>query len=149
MADGANKQRAADRQAPADAPIWDGLYGSDADGPYIEGGRCAACGGMALGVREICPHCHAAQQMAPVKIGRRGTLYTATVIHQGPEGFAAPYRVGYVDVEGGVRVFAHIDNGSAKPALGQGVVLTIAKLRQRQDGTTLNGPLYVATPGGS
>jgi len=28
-------------------------------------------------------------------------------------------------------------------------VLTIAKLRQRQDGTTLNGPLYVATPGGS
>ena len=134
--------------APASRPIWDGLTGGDADGPYILGGSCAACGGMALAVRPICPHCHASGRMTVAKIGRRGTLYSATVVHQGPEGFAAPYRIGYVDVEGGVRVFAHIDNGPNRPGLGQPVSLRIETLRSRSNGPAETGPFYVAATGG-
>lgn len=133
----------------AERPIWDGLCDRDADGVYIVGGHCEACGGLALGPREICPHCLAAGCMSAVPIGRRGTLYTATVIHQGPTGFAIPFRVGYVDVEGGVRVFAHLDNGPHRPAVGEAVTLTIAGLQTRDDGTVLTGPLYIAAGQGS
>ncbi|MBM3597133.1 MAG: OB-fold domain-containing protein [Alphaproteobacteria bacterium] len=71
------------------------------------------------------------------QIGRRGVLYNATVIHQGPEGFSAPYRVGYVDVESGVRVFAHMDNGSRRPQLDQPISLAIATLRTARGGSRL------------
>ncbi|MFW6028117.1 MAG: Zn-ribbon domain-containing OB-fold protein [bacterium] len=136
------------KEAPAaELPIWDGLYDRDADGPFIVGALCQNCGGMALGVREMCPHCHASGRMSAVPIGRSGTLYTATVIHQGPAGFAAPFRVGYVDVEGGVRVFAHLDNGPERPAIGDEVHLTIAGLQTGEDGRVLTGPFYVGAGG--
>jgi len=132
--------------AATSRPIWDGLFDTDADGPYIIGGRCEACGGMALATRSICPHCHVASPMAAAKIGRRGTLYSATIVHQGPEGFAAPYRIGYVDIEGAVRVFAHIDGGPAGPALGAPVSLRIQTLRTKPTGPAEIGPFYVAAP---
>lgn len=129
-------------------PIWDGLCDEDKDGPFLVAGRCGECRGAALGVREICPHCHALGSLREDKIGRIGTLYSATVIHQAPAGFETPYRVGYVDVEDGVRVFAHIDNGKDAPRLGEKVKLAISHLKTDADGTPLTGPFYLRADGG-
>ena len=130
------------RQNLVEQPIWDDLYGEDADGPYLVGGRCAECGFVTLAVREICPGCLASGAMAEEPIGRRGTLYTSTVIHQAPEGFEAPFAVGYVDLDEGVRVFAHLDNTPESRAIGSTVELTIALLKNGTDDAQLSGPRY-------
>lgn len=128
----------------ATRPIWDGLMGEDARGPFLIGGKCAKCGFVTLGVRDTCPECWSRNAMTPTPIGRRGTLYTHTVIHQVPAGYAAPFAVGYVDLEGGVRVFAHLENTPETLRIGGEVCLTAAKLRQDKDGAWLVGPRYRA-----
>ncbi len=131
--------------------VWEGLVGEDAEWPYLVGGRCAACGFVTLGVRDICPACWARGSMSPAPIGRRGVLYTYTVIHQLPPGYAAPFAVGYVDVEGDTRVFAHVENGPESLRIGAVLELTVAPLKQGEGGVWLVGPRYRAAgaPGGS
>ena len=40
---------------------------------------------------QICPGCLETDVMGEEPIGRRGTLYACTLIHQAPEGFEAPF----------------------------------------------------------
>lgn len=129
-----------------DRPIWDGLIGSDADGVYLIGGTCMACGFTTLGVREICPECWAHGMMAEAAIGRRATLYTFTVIHQLPPGYDAPFAVGYFDLAERVRVFAHVENDAESLLIGRELHLSAARLRTDDDGTSLVGPFYRARP---
>jgi uncharacterized OB-fold protein len=130
-------------QVVASRPIWEGLLGEDAEGPYLLGGRCEACGFVTLGLRDICPECWARGTMTMAPIGRKGSVYTCTVIHQVPQGYDAPFAVGYVDVERGVRVFAHLAQRPSAPKPGMTVKLTAAPLRRDKDGAALIGPLYV------
>jgi uncharacterized OB-fold protein len=130
-------------------PAWQGLWGRDAGGAYLVAGRCQKCGGYALGVREFCPHCSAQNTLQEDRIGRTGRLYSATVIHQGPSGFKAPYRVGYVDIEGDVRIFAHIDNGTAAPNIGDAVALNIDARITDREGHPMTVPIYSAQRGGN
>lgn len=123
-------------------PAWEGIWGVDQQGAYLIVGNCRDCGGSALGVREFCPHCHAEDSMEAQRQGRRGRLYTATVIHQAPPGFEAPYRVGYVDIDGGVRIFAHIDDGQDAPIIGDQVELTVVPVKTDPEGAHLTGPHY-------
>jgi len=128
---------------PATAPIWPGLLGEDEQGPFLVGGRCRACGFLALGVRDVCGRCWAAESMEAVPVGRTGRLYTCTVVHQPPDGFAGPIAVGYVDLPEGLRVFAHIAQDARSLTLGTELALTVAPLRRGRDGGSLTGPLYV------
>lgn len=124
-------------------PVWEGLLGEDAEGAFLIGGSCAACGFITLGVRDTCPECWARGKMKMVPLGRRGTIYTCTVIHQGPDGYDTPFAVGYVDIEQGVRVFSHLSQKPTSPKPGMQVRLTAAPLRRDKDGASLIGPLYV------
>jgi uncharacterized OB-fold protein len=124
-------------------PIWEGLFGEDTEGPFLLGGRCGACNFVTLGVRDICPECWTRGSMTMVPIGRRGRVYTATVVHQVPQGYDGPFAVGYVDVENGVRVFAHVGREPSALKPGTKVRLTVAPMRNDKDGTSLIGPLYV------
>ena len=74
--------------------LWPGLSGEDAEGPYLEGAMCSACGTVTLGLRALCPQCWAQDSMQQLKLGRTGTVYTRTVIHQAPEGFEAQADLG-------------------------------------------------------
>ena len=128
-------------------PAWPGLWGRDAEGAYLIAGRCAHCGGLALGLREFCPHCQREGTLREARVGRTGRLYTATVIHQGPSGFKAPYRIGYVDIEGGIRVFAHLDNGAAAPRIGDPVTLDVQPLAADKAGRPMTVPIYARASG--
>ena len=125
-------------------PIWAGLMGEDADGAFLIGGSCAACGFTTLSVRNICPECWARGTMRETPIGRRGTLYTYTVIHQLPHGYEEPFAVGYVDLADGVRVFAHIENTAQSLVIGADLELASMRLRKDDDGIWLSGPVYRA-----
>ena len=124
-------------------PICEGLLGQDNDGPFLLGGRCGACSFVTLGVRDTCPECWTRGSMTMVPIGRRGSVYTSTVVHQLPQGYDAPFAVAYVDVEDGVRVFAHVAHEPAALGPGAKVRLTVAPMRSDKDGNALLGPLYV------
>ena len=82
--------------------------------------------------------------MAPAKIGRRGTVYSATRIHQAAAGFIVPFDAGYVDIEGGLRVFAHL-GGSLAP--GATVALEIGTIKTDKEGSARSGPIYRTAPG--
>lgn len=132
-------------QPTASKPIWNGLMGEDAAGPFLQGAECTACGFVTLGVRDLCPECWSRATMRAKPIGRTGTVYSCTVIHQVPQGYDAPFAVGYVDVENGVRVFAHLANTPDTLRIDATVKLTAATLRRQSDGTALLGPLYKAS----
>jgi uncharacterized OB-fold protein len=123
-------------------PIWIGLTGEDGEGPFLVGGRCGHCGFLVLGSRDPCPECWTRNAMQPCPIGRSGTLYTYTIVHQVPPGYAQPYAAGYVDIEQGVRVFAHIHDDPDSLRIGERLRLTIAPLRQDEQGNWLHGPRY-------
>ena len=129
-------------------PAWPDLWDRDAQGAYLVAGRCERCSGHALGLREFCPHCHAAGTLRETRLGRTGRLYSATVIHQGPNNFKAPYRVGYVDVEGGIRVFAHVEHGDDAPRIGDTVVLDLEARTADREGRPLTVPVYVGQRSG-
>ncbi len=124
-------------------PICEGLLGEDSEGPFLLGGRCSACGFVTLGVRDTCPECWVRGSMTMVPIGRRGNVYTYTVVHQVPQGYEAPFAVAYVDVEDGVRVFAHVAREPSALKPGAKVRLTVAPMRRDKDGVALVGPFYV------
>ena len=125
-----------------DRPVWNGLMGVDEEGAYLVGGACTACGFVTLGVRDICPECWAEGSMRDAPIGRSGRLYTYTIIHQLPPGYAEPFAVGYVDLADGIRVFAHIDNRPECLVIDRRLRLTSARLRRGDDGAWLSGPRY-------
>ncbi len=85
--------------------------------------------------------------MQPCPIGRSGTLYTYTIVHQVPAGYAQPYAAGYVDIEQGVRVFAHLRVDPDSLRIGERLRLTIAPLRQDEHSNWLYGPRYQSEGG--
>ena len=115
---------------------------ADAQGVYLIGGQCSACGFITLGVRRICPSCWATGIMAVTPIGRHAGLYSFTTIHQLPQGYDEPFTVGYLDLADGVRVFAHVENAPESLVIGKKLWLTSAALRKDDDGGLLTGPLY-------
>jgi uncharacterized OB-fold protein len=75
----------------------------------LEAARCVKCAKIAFPPRLVCAGCHG-DAFEPVTLSDEGTLVTWTVIHIAPRPFAAeaPYVVGIVELEGGVRLTAQI-----------------------------------------
>ncbi len=82
--------------------------------------------------------------MAPSPAGRKGRVYSCTIVHQSADGFETPMTVGYVDIEEGLRVFAHLESAEATSLIGADVALSTARLRRAADGSWLIGPRYRA-----
>lgn len=55
---------------------------------------------------------HTTVELPPI-----GEVYSFTVIHPGAKSGLAPYALGYVDLEGPVRIFGRLQ-GKARPAIG-------------------------------
>lgn len=104
-----------------------GASGVRPDGtPILTISVCPRCTARWFPPREICSAC-AHDELEPVDAGRDGIAYASTVVRIGPPGFAAPYVLSYVDVDG-VRLLAHTDvAGTEEPealAPGTPVVFT-------------------------
>lgn len=79
------------------------------DGPAVLGVRCSACGHPCALQVPRCPRCRAPTEAG--HFGPDGVLWATTTIHVASGGHAAPYTLGYVDLDEGPRVLAHVANG--------------------------------------
>jgi uncharacterized protein len=104
-------------------------------------GWCQRCDKPVFYLRRQCPSCGADGVELLVSAGT-GTLYTFTVIRQHSHPFfaaAAPYAVGYVDLDEGFRMLAGLcAAATGQLSCGQRVRVTW------EEGSTCNFPLFTA-----
>lgn len=104
------------------APFWEGAQAGE-----LRIQRCSSCGRHVFYPRTICPHCMAAA-LEWVTASGRGTVYSFTVVHRTSEEFRAeaPFAVGLVELEEGVRMMARLD--VAEPAVGMPVQVAFKRV---------------------
>ncbi len=75
----------------------------------MEAGKCVKCGNIHLPARLVCPECRS-REFDTVKLSGKGHLATYTIIRVAPMGFGdlAPFAVGIVELDEGIRVMAQI-----------------------------------------
>ena len=73
----------------------------------LEGGRCGSCSAVSFPPRPVCLEC-GAEDIEPHRLSGRGTVYSYTVLYQGPESFdgGVPYAVALIDLDEGPRITA-------------------------------------------
>ncbi|OGW17550.1 MAG: hypothetical protein A3G93_03010 [Nitrospinae bacterium RIFCSPLOWO2_12_FULL_45_22] len=110
------------------------------EAPRLLGSRCSACQAYFFPKRYLCPHCHKDGTMEEIRLSNKGTLYTYCIVQVAPEGFTAPYVLGYVDLPEGPRVYALI-TGIEPSALriGMELELVIEPIRQDPEGRNILG----------
>jgi uncharacterized OB-fold protein len=108
--------------------------GVSADGkPVLLGAVCRACGSRMFPPSPVCSTCMS-EDVEREAMPRTGTLYSFTTVHVGPKNWDKPYELGYVDLENGVRVFAHL---RGDVAIGTQVELGSATIGKTDDGTPI------------
>ena len=118
-----------------------------ADGAQqLVGSNCRSCATRVFPPVKICPEC-LSEDLEPVGLSRRGTLYSFSTVHVAPKGWIVPYVAGYVDLPEGVRVFTHVV-GAPPDTLGMDmqVELTTAQLGSAEDGAAFSS--YAFAPVG-
>ncbi|HWM82263.1 MAG TPA: OB-fold domain-containing protein [Pseudolabrys sp.] len=135
---------AADRTEAAPRFVAPGLVATDAAGAArLIGGRCRACQALSFPRAAVCTDC-LSEDIEAVDLGTEGTLYSYSVVHQAPKGWRVPYAVGYVDLPGDVRVFAHLDAPHDALAIDMKMTLATAVVADDPAGAPLSS--YVFKP---
>ncbi|MDP6344819.1 MAG: OB-fold domain-containing protein [Alphaproteobacteria bacterium] len=114
--------------------FWQAL----ADGRLITT-RGVEDGRLTFPPKPFCPHSWS-DRVEWVELSGRGRLYSQTVVHAAPAAFAAeaPYRVGIVDLDEGLRIATRILDDGAAPVLDGPVEIVVLAYD--------DGPLFAARP---
>ena len=96
-------------------PVVDYLIIPEDGDPYLEGHRCDACGATYLGSRAVCSKCGARDQIAPITLPNKGTLYAYSIVHRSFPGIEVPYISAVVDLEDGTAIKGNLINVEPDP----------------------------------
>jgi uncharacterized OB-fold protein len=109
-----------------------GLFGEDADGPYLLASKCSRCDEVVFPEMLDCPKCQSFETMHPLRLSGRATVREFVVTHRGPAGFAVPYIQAYVQLEEGPVIYSMIDATASEDAVavGDAVTMRIATIRE-------------------
>ena len=90
----------------------------------IEGRKCSGCGHNYFGEAEICSRC-GNRDFRAVQYSGKGIIYSFTLNYVPPLHLqdAAPYAVGIVDLEEGLRVTVRLDLPKSELKIGKEVLL--------------------------
>ena len=115
---------------------------SDANGrPVLVGGACKACSTQFFPQHPVCPHCMS-EDVAETVMPTCGKLYSFTTLHVGAKKWHKPLSVGYVDLDNGVRVFAHLHGQTF--AFDQNVEMGIGRVGTEPDGAPISTFVFKA-----
>ncbi len=98
----------------------------------LEAGKCKNCGLVLYPPRLICPQCKN-RTFDKIILKNEGTILTYTVIRVAPSQFTdlAPYAIGIVELDGGVRITTQIvDCDFSELAIGKRVRLEFRKIQE-------------------
>jgi hydroxymethylglutaryl-CoA synthase len=111
----------------------------------FEGVRCTACGVIQFPANRACVECAALDKMEPVKLAKRGRIFTFTLDHLvGGEYLETPVPRVVVDMEGGGRVFFDMaDVTPAEVRIGNEIELTFRRIH---DGAGFHNYYWKARP---
>ncbi len=73
----------------------------------LMGSHCSQCDTRTVPPAPACPGC-GSEQLSVEPQPDEGVLYSFTTLHVGPKQWDKPATIGYVDLDNGVRVFAHL-----------------------------------------
>lgn len=75
----------------------------------LEAGKCKNCGRIYFPARLVCPDC-GSKDIETIRLSGQGQLETYTIIRVAPSGFGdlAPFAVGIVKMDEGVRVMGQV-----------------------------------------
>ncbi|QEY63280.1 OB-fold domain-containing protein [Metapseudomonas lalkuanensis] len=90
------------------------LWGSDSPWRLL-GSRHIASGELVF--PPLSSHSPLAAQYRTEPLAAEGSLYSFTIIHPSPKSGLVPFALGYLDLEGPVRLFGRI-SGSERPVIG-------------------------------
>ena len=88
----------------------------------VEGARCDRCGYLLAVDVGGCPSCGGSLRVA--HFGPAGTVWAVTGVHVDVQDRPVPYRLAYVDLDGGPRILAHVADDAPLTAVGDRVTLT-------------------------
>jgi uncharacterized OB-fold protein len=96
-------------------------------------GKCVKCGKIHLPPRPLCDNCYS-QQFTWMQISGKGKLVTYTVINVAPQQFQAlaPYAVGIVEFEGGLKIPGMIQATQDQLKIGMPLTLDFGTCSQPQ-----------------
>lgn len=126
-------------------PFREGLFTSESGKVFLVGNRCKACGQSFFPSRPFCFSC-LGKEMQTVKLGSKGKLYSFTTCHMPSLHFEAPYTVGWVDLEGGIKVFAPIVSGGAEELEPDMKMELVIEELWREDDTSVIGYKFRPVP---
>jgi uncharacterized OB-fold protein len=102
--------------------------------------RCPTCSDVRVPARPLCPV--DLTDCEYITLTGRGQIYETVQISMAPQGFEAPYWVGYVDLTEGARVFAQIDHQEGQPEPRRGDHVSV-EIRQVNSGDEpVYGPVF-------
>jgi uncharacterized OB-fold protein len=104
--------------------------------PRLIGGRCGNCQALSFPRAAVCVSCFS-EDIEKVQLAEQGTLYSYSIVHQAPKGWAVPYALGYVDLPDNVRVLAHLDAPAEKIAINMPMRLSVGVVGADASGAPL------------
>jgi uncharacterized OB-fold protein len=122
-------------------PVAEGVFTGPSQEPRLIGSRCAACGIVTFPAQGSCPRCPSTE-MAEHLLPRRGRLWAWTTQefpppsppYAGPTGDDfAPYGVGYVELDGELKVEARLTESSGL-RIGMDMELVLVPFRRDDQG---------------
>lgn len=107
---------------------------SKEDGAWrLIGGRCKCCGKTVFPKGELCYGC-LSEEVEEVPVSSHGKLYSYTVSYMPSGKLRAPYAVGYVRLDDGVRIFTPLDiDRKNPPKIGAAMELEVTELWKEED----------------
>ena len=115
--------------------------------PQLIGSKCRSCGEVIFPSQSVCPNC-STEDTELVKFGRRGKLYTYSVIRQQPPMYykgSVPYAIGYVELPEGIRIKSLLV-GCDFEALKVGIDMELVVERLHDDEEGNEVVTYMFTP---
>lgn len=107
-----------------------------AGNPFLVATRCQDCGHIVFPAQSFCSRC-LGFRVTEIPVGRKGILKARSTAHFAPASFDPGYPFGYVDIEEGYRVFAHLEGDAEKLKIGAAVELTAKTVSLGQAGSRL------------
>ena len=123
-------------------PIPDAWTADPDKDPCLIGTRCQRCRHFHFPPAKRCTQCLSIE-LDDVPFGRSGILYAYSVIRISSPDFKAPYVIGYIDLDEGVRLLAPIvEWQDAELNSGKKMELVVGKVKQDANGNDVVGYMY-------